>query len=112
MRVTTDPWPIIAEWVNSARFAPREPQTETRKQFQRGIGFLTAPVRVQFDLAGDQLTISAWLHIGFLGRLGSLFVLPSRMHIRSGGFRAVVPRNSSRKSVNELLARLGAPLIP
>ena len=111
-RVSTDPWPTIEAWVNTNRFAPREPQTETCKQFQRGIGFLTAPVRVQFELVGEQLTISAWLHIGILGRIGSLFVLPSRMHIRSGGFRAVVPRNSSRKSVNELLAQLGAPLIP
>jgi hypothetical protein len=39
-------------------------------------------------------------------------MLPAEMHIRSGGFRAVLPRKIARGAVNELLAQVGAPLIP
>jgi hypothetical protein len=32
--------------------------------------------------------------------------------VRSGGFRAVIPRNIARKCVNDLLGQVGADLIP
>ena len=56
--------------------------------------------------------ISAYLHIPLFTRIMALFMLPQEMHVRSGGFRAVIPRNMARKAVNELLAQVGAPPIP
>ena len=106
-----DPWPTIAAWAQKHKFLPREPQTGNVKLFQRGSGFWTAPMRAQFTQRGDQIELQAWLPISIFVRLMALFMLPAEMHIRSGGFRAVLPRKMARDSVNELLRQVGAPPI-
>lgn len=107
-----DPWPVIAAWAQKHRFMPREPQTGNIKLFQKGSGFLTAAMRAQFTLRGDQMELQAWLPISIFARIAALFMLPAEMHIRSGGFRAVLPRKLARDAVNELLLQVGAPPIP
>ena len=107
-----DPWPVIAAWAQRHKYLPREPQTGNTKLFQKGSGLLTAPMRVQFTLDGQVMHVHAWLKISLFARISALFLLPAEMHINSGGFRAVVPRNMARKAVNELLAQVGAPPIP
>jgi hypothetical protein len=106
-----DPWPVIGAWAQKHKFMPRDPQTGNRKLFQKGSGFWTAPMRAQFEVAGDRVHVQAWLQIPMITRLFALFLLPAEMNIQPGGFRAVLPRSIARKAVNELLAQVGAPPI-
>ena len=110
--VRGDPWPTIAAWAQKHRFMPRDPQTGNVKLFQKGSGFWTAAMRAQFTQRGDQMEMQAWLPISIFARIAALFMLPAEMHIRSGGFRAVLPRKIARNAVNELLQQVGAPPIP
>ena len=107
-----DPWPVIATWAQKHRFMPREPQTGSVKLFQKGSGFWTAAMRAQFTQHGDQIELQAWLPISIFARIAALFMLPAEMHVRSGGFRAALPRKFARDAINELLQQVGAPPIP
>jgi hypothetical protein len=107
-----DPWPVIAAWAQKHKFLPRQPQTGNVKLFQKGSGFWTAAMRAQFTKRGDQIELQAWLPISLFVRISSLFMLPAEMHIRLGGFRAVLPRKLARNAINELLLQVGAPPIP
>lgn len=107
-----DPWPVIAAWAQKHRFMPREPQTGSVKLFQKGSGFWTAAMRAQFTQQGDQIELQAWLPISIFARIAALFMLPAEMHVRSGGFRAALPRKFARDAINELLQQVGAPPIP
>ena len=112
-QVQGDPWPTIAAWAQKHKFNPREPQTGNVKVFQKGSGFWTAAMRAQFSYDGaGSVQVQAWLPISLFARIGALFMLPAEMHIRSGGFRAVLPRKIARNAVNELLQQVGAPPIP
>jgi hypothetical protein len=107
-----DPWPVIGAWAQKHKFMPREPQTGNVKLFQKGSGFWTAAMRAQFTQQGEQMELQAWIPMGIFVRIMALFMLPAEMHIRSGGFRAVVPRKIARNAVNDLLQQVGAPPIP
>ena len=111
-QVAGDPWPTIAAWAQKHRFMPREPQTGSVKLFQKGSGFWTAAMRAQFTQRGDQIELQAWLPISLFARIAALFMLPAEMHIRSGGFKAVLPRKIAREAVNDLLRQVGAQPIP
>lgn len=107
-----DPWQAVAAWAQSKGYQPREPQTGNTKLFQKGSGFLTAPVRVQFTFENGVMHVQAYLKISLFARISALFMLPAEMHVNSGGFRAVIPRNMARKSINELLSQMGGQPIP
>lgn len=107
-----DPWPTIAAWAQNHRYLPREPQTGSIKLFQKGTGLFTAPMRAQFTQRGKEIELQAWVHVPLLTRIMALFLLPQEMPVRSGGFRAMVPRAIARKAVNELLVEVGAEPIP
>lgn len=107
-----DPWPTIATWAQRHKFLPRAPQTGDVKLFQKGSGLWTAPMRAQFTRRGEHVEMQAWVHNPLFARIMALFILPAEMNVRSGGFRAVLPRNIARKAVNELLAQVGAEQIP
>jgi hypothetical protein len=106
-----DAWTVIATWAREHRFVPRTPQSDTVKLFQRGTGFLTAPMKVQFEVRGTHVDAQAWVHMPLVTRIMSLFLLPTEMPVESGGFKAIVPRNMLRKLLNVLLAKVGAPLV-
>jgi hypothetical protein len=111
--VVGDPWPVIGAWAQKQRFLPREPQTGQVKLFQKGSGFWTAAMRAQFTYDGvGTMQLQAWIPISIFARIAALFMLPAEMHIRSGGFRAVLPRKIARNAINELLQQVGAPPIP
>ena len=107
-----DPWPRIGAWAHQHGFRPRDPHTADEKLFQKGVGLLTAPMRAQFTRRGDKIELQAWVHMPMLTRLLALFLLPAEMSLRSGGFRAMIPRSIARKAVNELLGQVGATPIP
>lgn len=112
-QVSGDPWPVIAAWAQRHGFHPREPQTGNVKLFQKGSGFWTAAMRAQFSYDGaSAMELQAWIPISFFARLGALFLLPAEIHIRSGGFKAVLPRKIARNAMNDLLVQVGAQPIP
>ncbi len=106
--VAGDPGPAIAAWAKRKGFHPRDPQTGNLKLFQKGSGFWAAATRTQFTLRDGQMELQAWIPISLFARIMALFLLPAEMHVRSGGFRAVLPRKLARDAINELLVEVGA----
>ena len=111
-QVSGDPWAIIDAWSQPSGFRLIEGGGTTTRTYQKGSGFLVAPMKAMFSLAGDQLSMQAWVAPTFFARLMALFLVPAEMHINSGGFVMVLPRNVARKPINELLGQLRLPLIP
>ena len=111
--VKGDPWERIIAWAKRHRFMPRSDSGNT-KLLQKGTGLWTSPMRAQFthDKAAGKVELQAWVHNLLFSRLLTLFLLPMEMNVRSGGFRAMVPRSIARKAVNELLREVQATEIP
>lgn len=108
---SNDIWPIVDAWAARTGYRLVSPGGAHRV-YQKGTGFLVAPMICELAVEGDVVTISAWVRMNLFVRLMALFMLPAEMGIQSGGFRAVLPRNIARKAVNELLGELGQPPIP
>src|SRR5262245_3310686 len=106
-----DPWPVINNWGKQSGYAPRTGEGQSRL-YQKGTGVWVAPRMLAAQVDGSTLTLQAWIRGTFIARLFSLFILPAEMHIRSGGFKAVIPRNMARGHVNKLIAELGGQPIP
>ena len=109
--VKGDPWERIVAWAKRHRFMPRSDHKNV-KLFQKGTGLWTSPMRAQFTVKDGEVELQAWVHNLLFSRLLTLFLLPMEMNIRSGGFRAMVPRSIARKAVNELLREMNATEIP
>ena len=108
---TGDLWVIVEGWASENGYRRKEGDA-SRRLYQKGTGFLVAPMMLDVRKEGDQSHLEAWARFNIFARLSSFFILPDEMGIESGGFRAVVPRNIARGAVNKLLAQLGQPLIP
>ncbi len=106
-----DIWPIIDTWAAETGYKLKENRGSERL-YQKGTGFLVAPMMLKVVSSGGQATLEAWIRVGTFVRLMALFLVPSEMGIQSGGFKLVIPRKTARTAVNKLLPRLGAPLIP
>jgi len=101
---------LVEQWAHE--FDYRYITTEgSARIYQRGKGFWTAPMRVQVEQQGKQVTLQAWAYAPLLNRLMALFLVPEEMEIKSGGVRMVIPRSMARKDFNILLGRLGQPPI-
>jgi hypothetical protein len=110
--VRGDPWEHITAWAKRNGFKPRS-DSGTTKLFQKGTGLWTSPMRAQFTvLEKGKIELQAWVHNLLLSRVLTLFLLPTEMNVRSGGFRAMVPRSIARRAVNELLREMKATEIP
>ncbi|MFT3710020.1 MAG: hypothetical protein QM817_20500 [Archangium sp.] len=110
--VSSDPWATIDAWSKSSGFDLIEGGGTTTRTYQKGSGFLVAPMKAAISVNGTAFTLQAWVAPTFLARLFALFLIPAEMHVNSGGFKMVLPRNMARKPINELLAKLGLPQIP
>jgi hypothetical protein len=104
-----DPWPLIFGWGQHHKFTPLGNPQEGLVVFQRGWGSVK-PHNVAFYIAGNILTIQAWVCFSGLERLRSLFILPAEINVSSGA-RGLLARRIVRNQVNELLAHMGAPPI-
>ena len=107
---TGDLWYIVDSWAKQNGYNRKEGD-DTRRLYQKGTGFLVAPMMLEVRKQGDQAHLEAWARFNLFVRITSFFMLPDEMGIESGGFRAVVPRNIARGAVNKLLPQLGQPLI-
>ncbi len=110
-RAPTDYWQTIDLWAKMTDIRLKQSAGPMRL-YQKGHGFWMAPVMISFQQTNDQIHMETWVRANFFIRLMALFIIPSEMELKSGGFRLVVPRKYGREAVNKLLAQLQAPLIP
>jgi hypothetical protein len=101
----------VEGWGRENSFNLKE-TSPTNRLYQKGIGFLVAPMMLQASCNGEQCTLDAWVRVNVLVRLMALFIISSEMSIESGGFRLVAPRSIARNAINKLLVKLGQPQIP
>ena len=109
--ISGDVWAIIDAWAPGAGYRVIEGGGTATRTYQKGSGFLVAPMVAMFSLNEGTLSMQAWIAPTFFARLMALFILPAEMHVGSGGFVAVLPRNMARKAINEVLGQLKLPLI-
>lgn len=107
----SDIWPVVDKWANENGYRQKGSQGQ-QKLYQKGVGFLVAPMMLEVRQENQEISIEAWIRANFLVRMMALFLLPAEMGIESGGIKAILPRNIARKAVNVLLAQLGQPPIP
>jgi hypothetical protein len=107
---SADVWPIVEDWARDSKYDLKE-STESTRLYQRGHGFMMAPMMLELSQEGDKVHLEAWIRSGFLQRLMSVFLAPAEMGIEPGGIRLVLPRSTARTAVNELLGQLGQPPI-
>lgn len=111
-QVSGDPWSVIDAWSKTSGYNVIEGAGTTTRTFQKGSGLLVAPMKVMFSLSGNAMSVQAWVAPTFLARLFALFLIPDEMHVNSGGFKMVLPRNMARNAINPVLGQLGLPQIP
>ncbi|MCD9098647.1 hypothetical protein LU699_11655 [Luteimonas fraxinea] len=76
-----------------------------RRVYQKGVNFLTAPMRFEVDRDGDRYTTRSYVHVDAL-------VMQGNLALTHPGVVAKVPRSNARKAQNLLFADLGQPLLP
>lgn len=103
-------WPIIEQWAHLNGYKLKIANGEDRT-FQKGTGFLVAPMMLRVVKEGSNITFEAWAYANIFVRIGALFMIPEEMHINPGGFRMSIPRKIARDAVNRLLNTLGQPPI-
>ena len=101
----------LEKWAPENGFKLKD-STDGVKTYQKGIGFLVAPMMLKVAESGGQTTMEAWIRAGLFVRIMALFILPAEMGVESGGFRGVAPRSIARKAVNKLMSALGQAVIP
>lgn len=106
-----DLWGTLEPWAKENGYQQQQGDA-SRRLYQKGVGFLVAPMMLEVRQEDGQVHLEAWVRCNLFVRLMSLFMLPAEMGIESGGFRAVLPRNIARSAVNKLLPQLGQPAIP
>lgn len=110
--VAGDPWPVIETWAQANGYAVIAGQGAPSRTWQKGSGFLVAPMKLVTSLEGSTLTVQGWVQPTFLARLFALFLIPAETNIGTDGFVMVIPRRMANKAVNGLLGQLGLPTIP
>jgi hypothetical protein len=109
-RSDADIWRVVDKWAGDSGFRLKVPG-DTERLYQKGVGFLVAPMMLNVKRDGQKSRLEAWISVNLFVRLFTLFLVPSEMGIESGGFRLVAPRSIARKAVNSLLEQLGESAI-
>ncbi len=104
-------WEMIRKWAGENGYNQKMEEGNL-KRFQKGTGFLVAPMMLEISINGNSLHLEAWVRANLFIRICALFLVPAEMHIKSGGFRLAAPRKIARKAVNKLLEMLGQEVIP
>jgi hypothetical protein len=104
-------FPEVDRWASVAGFQPMPTPVESGRMYQKGTGFLVAPMMLTVRQAGGRVEMEAWVRCNLFMRIMSAFMLPPEMGIESGGFKGVLPRQIARNAVNGLLGLLGQPAI-
>jgi hypothetical protein len=100
-----DIWPVVDRWASLNNYHVTQ-AAGFERIYQKGKGFLVAPMMVAIRQNGPVIGLDAWVRFSFFVRLMSFFILPQEMGVQSGGYKGVVPRSLARAGVNELLLQL------
>jgi hypothetical protein len=101
-----DLWTRVDHWAREQNYKLKT-EGETERMYQKGRGFLVAPMMLQINYNGKDVRMEAWARANLFVRAMALFIIPSEMDIGSGGVRMALPRKIARKAVNQLLTELG-----
>lgn len=104
--VNREIWPDVNQWAAENGFVKKEGEG-SRVLFQKGKGFLVAPMMCDIRVEGSRVELECWVRANLFVRLMALFLIPSEMHIEPGGMKMAVPRKIARNAVNKLLEKLG-----
>ena len=105
-----DAWTTLDRWAEENSYRKKEAD-ESRRLYQKGVGFLVAPMMLEIAKDGKRVHLEAWVRANLFVRMLAFFLIPAEMGIESGGFRMAVPRKMARKAINKLLEKLGQPAI-
>ena len=108
--VNGDLWPFVEQWAKANGYWARG-STGPERLYQKGQGFLVAPMMVNLRQENGQVTLQSWVRINLFNRICSAFILPAEIGVESGGLKAILPRKMARDSVNHLLQQIGQPPI-
>lgn len=106
-----DLWAAVDAWAGAHGFKPQASAGPGRL-YQKGTGFLVAPMMLRLEQQGSRVILEAWIRCGTFVRLFALFLIPGQMGVQSGGFKLALPRKIAREAINKLLAQLGQGPIP
>ncbi len=101
----------IKEWAHQNNYHLKK-SSYSWQLFQKGTGFLVAPMMLEISYNGLTFHLEAWVRATLLARLGALFLIPAEIGIESEGFKMAIPKKIAREAVNKLLDQLGQPSIP
>ena len=82
-RTDQDVWKVLDSWARETGYQLIE-GAEGRGLYQKGIGLLVAPMKLEVRTTGDLVHLEAWVHVPFISRLMSLFILPDEITVESG----------------------------
>lgn len=100
-----DLWSVMGPWSREQGYRLKR-STSSGRLYQKGRGFMVAPMMLSVEQVGDNVKMEAWITTNLFVRLMVLFILPQEMRIESGGFRMVIPRMMARDALNKLLPQL------
>lgn len=106
-----DIWPVVDRWAAVNNYKVTQTNGFERL-YQKGTGFLVAPMMVAVRQTNGTVGLDAWVRFGFFVRLMSFFILPPEIGVQSGGYKAIVPRSLARAAFNELLMQLRQLPVP
>ncbi len=105
-----DIWSIVEKWASENGYREKE-SIGTDRTYQKGYGFLVAPMMLRVQKDDLEITLEAWIRVNIFVRMMLLFIAPSEMGIESGGLALFAPRKIARSAVNKLINRLDQPFI-
>jgi hypothetical protein len=107
IRFNTDPaqWATLDQWAQTEGYKLLQ-ATGAERTYQKGTGFLVAPMMLHVRQEGGKTVLQAWISANIVIRAFALFLLPAEMGIESGGIKAMLPRKIARTAVNKLLTQL------
>src|SRR5258708_39876593 len=85
--VNGDLWPFVEQWAKANGYWARG-STGPERLYQKGQGFLVAPMMVNLRQENGQVTLQAWVRINLFNRICSAFILPAEIGVASGGLKA------------------------
>lgn len=98
-----DVYAIVDAWAASNGYVLKHNQGDKRT-YQKGSGFLTAPMFLELDRSGTKYSITSYVRING-------FIIQGDVALGGGGFMVKVPRSLAKKAQNQLFEQLQlAPL--
>lgn len=96
-----DVYALADAWAKSNGYVLKR-SAGAHRVYQKGSGFLTAPMFLEVDRAGEKYSLKSYVRI-------SGFIIKGDVGLGGDGFLAKVPRSMGKKAQNSLFESLGLP---